>query len=68
MGTGWKCCEGKRRAKNDLEGRSKEGSEEVWVEGRGYARLGQVEKNDMDEWKQQLVARLKQCCPNDDDE
>ena len=31
-------------------------------------RSGQGEKNDMDEWKQQHVARWKQCCLNNDDD
>ena len=45
------------KTKNDLEGKRQEGSEEVWVDGRGRARSGHVEKNDMDEWKQQLIER-----------
>ena len=40
----------------------------MWVEGRGCARLDQAEKNDTDEWKQQPVARWKQCYLNDDDD
>ena len=40
----------------------------MWVEGRGYARSGQVEKNDMGEWKQQPVARWKKYCLNHDDD
>ena len=55
------------KAKNDMEGECQEGSQAVWVEGRGCARSGQMEKNDMDEWKQQPLAKWKKCCLNDDE-
>ena len=56
------------RPKNDLEGHRQEGSEELQDEGRGCVRSGQVEQSDMDKWKQQPIARWKQCCLNDDDD